>query len=63
MVTDSASLVLVANAGDGSISSFRFDGEALELLAVTEGLTSGQRVVLSPPADLSDGDRVSATES
>ena len=39
-------------------------GEPLgDMRAVTEGLTSGQRVVLSPPADLSAGDRVSATES
>lgn len=38
-MTDPTSLVLVANAADASISSFRFDGEALELLAVTEGLT------------------------
>jgi 6-phosphogluconolactonase len=32
------SLVLVANAGDDSISTFRFDGESLERLAVTGGL-------------------------
>jgi len=39
-------------------------GEPLgDMRAVTEGLTSGQRVVLAPPADLSAGDRVSATES
>lgn len=33
------SLVLVANAGDGSISTFRFTGSGLEPLAVTPGLT------------------------
>ncbi|NHU85690.1 lactonase family protein [Kocuria sp. JC486] len=33
------SLVLVANAGDGSISVFRCDGTSLERLSVTEGLT------------------------
>lgn len=38
-MTDSSSLVLVANAGDGSISTFRFAGERLERLAVTEGLS------------------------
>ncbi|WP_431803149.1 lactonase family protein [Microbacterium sp. bgisy203] len=34
-----SSLVLVANAGDGSISTFRFDGSGLERIAVTDGLT------------------------
>ncbi|GAA3034311.1 6-phosphogluconolactonase [Microbacterium dextranolyticum] len=38
-VTSAASLVLVANAGDGSISSFRLVDDRLERLAVTEGLT------------------------
>lgn len=39
-------------------------GEPLgDMRTVTEGLTSGQRVVLSPPADLSAGDRVTAPES
>lgn len=33
------SLVLVANAGDSSISTFRFTGSGLERLAVTSGLT------------------------
>jgi len=33
------SLVLVANAGDGSISTFRFEGGQLERLAVTDGLS------------------------
>ncbi|RZI92548.1 MAG: 6-phosphogluconolactonase, partial [Microbacterium sp.] len=33
-----SSLVLVANSGDGSISSFRFTGSALEPLSVTTGL-------------------------
>lgn len=37
-MTDS-SLVLVANAADGSISTFRLAGGVLERLAVTEGLT------------------------
>lgn len=37
-VTDSA-LVLVANAGDGSISVFRLSDGSLERLAVTDGLT------------------------
>lgn len=32
------SLVLVANSGDGSISTFRFTGDSLERLAVTGGL-------------------------
>ncbi len=31
------SLVLVANAGDGSLSLFRFDGASLERLSVTRG--------------------------
>lgn len=38
-MTDAASLVLVANAADGAISTFRFDGGALERVAVTPGLT------------------------
>lgn len=33
-----SSLVLVANAGDGSISTFRFEDGRLERLAVTDGL-------------------------
>ncbi|MDO5618106.1 lactonase family protein [Kocuria sp.] len=33
------SLVLVANAGEGSISVFRCDGRSLERLSVTDGLT------------------------
>ena len=33
------SLVLVADAGDNSISTFRFDGDSLERLAVSGGLT------------------------
>lgn len=37
-MTDSP-LVLVANAGEGSISTFRLDNGRLERLAVTEGLT------------------------
>ncbi|MDN3495210.1 beta-propeller fold lactonase family protein [Planococcus sp. APC 4015] len=37
-MTDS-SLVLVANAADGSISTFRLAGDALERLAVTDGIT------------------------
>ncbi|MGO3554639.1 MAG: lactonase family protein, partial [Microbacterium gubbeenense] len=32
-------LVLVANAGDGSISTFRLNDEGLERIAVTEGVT------------------------
>jgi 6-phosphogluconolactonase len=36
-MTDS-SLVLVANAGDGSISTFRRSGDSIERLAVSEGL-------------------------
>ena len=34
-----SSLLLVANSGDGSISSFRFTGSSLEPLSVTTGLT------------------------
>ncbi|NKE10694.1 MULTISPECIES: lactonase family protein [Kocuria] len=33
------SLVLVANAGEGSISVFRCDGDSLQRLSVTQGLT------------------------
>ncbi|PZU44781.1 MAG: 6-phosphogluconolactonase [Microbacterium sp.] len=38
-MTNTASIVLVANAGDSSISTFRFADGRLERLAVTEGLT------------------------
>ena len=34
-----APLVLVANAGDGAIASFRFSGASLDLLSITDGLT------------------------
>jgi 6-phosphogluconolactonase len=34
-----ASLVLVANAGDGTIASFRFSGDSLDLLSTADGLT------------------------
>ena len=36
-MTDS-SLVLVANAGDGSISTFRLSGDSIERLSVSGGL-------------------------
>jgi 6-phosphogluconolactonase len=51
-VTDSASLVLVANAGDGSISTFRFDGGRLERLAVNEGLTGCSTLAVDAERDL-----------
>lgn len=38
-MTDISPLVLVANAADGSISSFRFADERLDHLTTTEGLT------------------------
>ena len=46
------SLVLVANAGDSSISTFRLSGGSLERLAVTEGLTGCSTFVLDPVRDL-----------
>jgi len=51
-VTDSSSLVLVANAGDSSISTFRFDGGALERLGVTEGLTGCSSFAVDAERDL-----------
>jgi 6-phosphogluconolactonase len=50
-MTDSA-LVLVANAGDGSISTFRLDGGRLERLAVTEGVTGCSTFVVDTMRDL-----------
>jgi 6-phosphogluconolactonase len=50
-MTDS-SLVLVANAGDGSISTFRLAGGSLERLAVTEGLTGCSTFAVDPARDL-----------
>ncbi len=50
-VTDT-SLVLVANAGDGSISTFRFTGGALDRLAVTGGVTGCSTFVHDPASDL-----------
>lgn len=47
-----SSLVLVANAGDGSISTFRFSGEVLERLAVTDGLTGCSTFVVDSDRDL-----------
>ncbi|MBN9177914.1 MAG: beta-propeller fold lactonase family protein [Microbacterium sp.] len=58
-MTDTASLVLVANAGDGSISTFRLtpgssDGASagLDRLAVTEGLTGCSTFVVDAARDL-----------
>lgn len=59
-MTDIASLVLVANAGDGSISTFRFalgedaDGSSagLERLAVTDGLTGCSTFAVDAARDL-----------
>jgi 6-phosphogluconolactonase len=46
------SLVLVANAGDGSISTFRLAGDRLERLAVAEGLTGCSTFAVDPVRDL-----------
>ncbi|PZU33661.1 MAG: 6-phosphogluconolactonase [Microbacterium sp.] len=59
-MTDIATLVLVANAGDGSISTFRFtpgDGSddvpaRLERLTVTDGLTGCSTFVVDADRDL-----------
>ncbi len=48
----SPSLVLVANAGDGSISTFRFDGERLDRLSVTDGLPGCSTFAVDPERDL-----------
>lgn len=45
-------LLLVANASDGTISSFRFADGALERLAVTEGVTGCSTFVVDPARDL-----------
>jgi 6-phosphogluconolactonase len=46
------SLVLVANAGDGSISTFRLVGDSLERLAVTGGLAGTSTFVVDAERDL-----------
>lgn len=50
-VTD-PSLVLVANAADGSISSFRFRSGTLERLAVTDGITGCSTFAVDGVRDL-----------
>lgn len=50
-MTDSV-LVLVANAGDGSISVFRLDGERMTRLAVTEGLPACSTFAVDAARDL-----------
>ena len=50
-VTESL-LVLVANAGDGSISTFRLSNGSLERLAVTEGLNGCSTFVVDARRDL-----------
>ena len=50
-MTDSA-LVLVANAGEGSVSTFRFSGGHLERLAVTEGLDGCSTFAVDSERDL-----------
>lgn len=46
------SLVLVANAGDGSISTFRLSGGSLERLALTQGLTGSSTFAVDADRDL-----------
>jgi 6-phosphogluconolactonase len=50
-MTDSP-LVLVANAGDDSISTFRLRGDRLERLAITDGLTGCSTFAVDPARDL-----------
>lgn len=50
-MTDSP-LVLVANAGDGTVSTFRLDGGRLERLAVSEGLTGCSTFAVDVARDL-----------
>ena len=50
-MTDS-SLVLVANAGDGSISTFRLSGDSIERLAVSEGLHGCSSFAVDSTRDL-----------
>jgi 6-phosphogluconolactonase len=45
-------LVLVANAGDGSLSTFRLNDGRLDRLAVTGGLTGCSTFVVDPDRDL-----------
>lgn len=55
MISDSESatpLVLVANAGDGSITTFRLTGGALERLAVTEDLPGTSTFAVDAQRDL-----------
>jgi 6-phosphogluconolactonase len=47
-----APLVLVANAGDGSISTFRLEGGSLERLAVTDGLVGCSTFAVDTARDL-----------
>lgn len=47
-----APLVLVANAGDGTISSFRFSGDSLELLSTALGLPGCSTFVVDPTRSL-----------
>ena len=47
-----APLVLVANAGDGSISTFRLQEGTLERLAVTDGLPGCSTFAVDPDRDL-----------
>ena len=50
-MTDS-SLVLVANAGEGTISTFRFDSGRLERLTVSDGLTGCSTFAVDADRDL-----------
>ncbi|MFT4051309.1 MAG: beta-propeller fold lactonase family protein [Microbacterium sp.] len=51
-MTASASLVLVANAADGSISTFRLEDDRLERLAVTDGVAGCSTFVVDAARDL-----------
>lgn len=47
-----STLVLVANAGDGSLSTFRLEGDRLERIAVTEGLPGCSTFAVDAQRDL-----------
>lgn len=51
-MTTAASLVLVANAADGSLSTFRFADGELERIAVTDGLTGCSTFAVDAPRGL-----------
>ncbi|MGB5439424.1 MAG: efflux RND transporter periplasmic adaptor subunit, partial [Gammaproteobacteria bacterium] len=55
--------VFVVIDGQAAARQVKLGQNYSDLRQVTEGVNSGERVILAPPADLQDGDRVQTEQS